>query len=251
MSKNRKLRNSLYKLITVLLVLIIIASGASIVKILMKYWAAKNVYNDTAKVAMEDPNAFDGNIDFGALQAINPDICGWLYQDDSPINYPVVRGEDNDKYLHTLYDGTWNGGGTLFVDCRNNRDFSDFNTIIYGHHMRDGSMFHCLRGYTKEEGYYDGHKTFDLITPDEKYTLVVFSAYIVHADDDLYDLSFETDKEKQAIIDKAYDKSQINTGVEVTKDDRIVMLSTCAYDFDDARYVVLCKITPFEKSQKK
>lgn len=243
---SKKLNSFLYKLIVTLLVLIIIASGASAFKIIYKYITAKNVYNNTAEVAMEDPNAFDGNIDFDALLKINPDVEGWLYQEDSVINYPVVKGADNDKYLHTLVDGTWNGGGTLFVDYRNERGFKDFNTIIYGHHMRDGSMFHCLRGYTKQAGYYDGHKTFALITPTDKYTLVVFSAYITPATSDVYDLTFRSDKDKQHFIDTAYEKSQIDTGVKVTTEDRIVTLSTCAYDYDEARYVVLCKITPFE-----
>lgn len=243
---NRKLQNALYRIITVLLILIIIASGASALKIIAKYLAARNVYKETASVAMKDPNAWDWDIDFDALQAINPDIAAWLHQEDSPINYPVVRGEDNDKYLHTLYDGTWNGGGTLFIDCRNERDFSDFNTIIYGHHMRDGSMFHCLRGYTKEDGYYEGHKTFDLVTPDGKYILEVFSAYIVPSDDEIYSLNFDDDDEKQELIDTAFAKSQIDTGVCVSIDDHIVTLSTCAYDFEDARYVVLCKMLPYK-----
>jgi len=80
-------------------------------------------------------------VDFAALQAINPDIVGWLTIDGTNIDYPIARHSDNDYYLHHLFTGEWNSSGCLFMDCRNEPDFSDRHTIIYGHHMDNGTMF--------------------------------------------------------------------------------------------------------------
>ena len=82
-------------------------------------------------------------------------------------------------HLHTDIKKKYSVSGSIFMDYRNSADFSDFNTIVYGHHMHDGSMFKSLRGYTKENDYYDSHKTFELITPDAKYHLQVFASYIL------------------------------------------------------------------------
>lgn len=218
-----------------------------------EYQVAKSAYtNISEKTAKVDPKQFTGVVDWMALKKVNPDVQGWLYQKGTVINYPVVQGTDNDTYLHTRFDKQWSGGGTLFVDCRMEKNFKGFNSIIYGHHMKDGSMFRSIRGYTKEDGYYDKHKTLELATPHGNYHLVVFSAFITKAtDEDTYKMTYD-EAEKQAYIDRAWERSELpitRDSVDVTKNDRLVTLSTCAYDYEEARYIVMCKMVPWTKAE--
>lgn len=248
-----RIRNGALNVITVCLIGIILVSGYKIGKTMWEYQVAKSAYtNISEKTAKVDPKQFTGVVDWKALKKVNPDVQGWLYQKGTVINYPVVQGTDNDTYLHTRFDKQWSGGGTLFVDCRMEKDFKGFNSIIYGHHMKDGSMFRSIRGYTKEEGYYDKHKTLELATPHGNYHLVVFSAFITKAtDEDTYKMTYD-EAEKQAYIDRAWEQSELpitRDSVDVTKDDRLVTLSTCAYDYEEARYIVMCKMVPWTKAE--
>lgn len=248
-----RIRNGALNVITVCLIGIILVSGYKIGKTMWEYQVAKSAYtNISEKTAKVDPKQFTGVVDWKALKKVNPDVQGWLYQKGTLINYPVVQGTDNDTYLHTRFDKQWSGGGTLFVDCRMEKDFKGFNSIIYGHHMKDGSMFRSIRGYTKEDGYYDKHKTLELATPHGNYHLVVFSAFITKAtDEDTYKMTYD-EAEKQAYIDRAWERSELpitKNSVDVTKNDRLVTLSTCAYDYEEARYIVMCKMVPWTKAE--
>lgn len=248
-----RIRNGALNVITVCLIGIILVSGYKIGKTMWEYQVAKSAYtNISEKTAKVDPKQFTGVVDWKALKKVNPDVQGWLYQKGTVINYPVVQGTDNDTYLHTRFDKQWSGGGTLFVDCRMEKDFKGFNSIIYGHHMKDGSMFRSIRGYTKEDGYYDKHKTLELATPHGNYHLVVFSAFITKAtDEDTYKMTYG-EAEKQAYIDRAWERSELpitRDSVDVTKNDRLVTLSTCAYDYEEARYIVMCKMVPWTKTE--
>lgn len=248
-----RIRNGALNVITVCLIGIILVSGYKIGKTMWEYHVAKSAYtNISEKTAKVDPKQFTGVVDWKALKKVNPDVQGWLYQKGTVINYPVVQGTDNDTYLHTRFDKQWSGGGTLFVDCRMEKDFKGFNSIIYGHHMKDGSMFRSIRGYTKEDGYYDKHKTLELATPHGNYHLVVFSAFITKAtDENTYKMTYG-EAEKQAYIDRAWGRSELpitKDSVDVTKNDRLVTLSTCAYDYEEARYIVMCKMVPWTKAE--
>lgn len=248
-----RIRNGALNVITVCLIGIILVSGYKIGKTMWEYQVAKSAYtNISEKTAKVDPKQFTGVVDWKALKKVNPDVQGWLYQKGTVINYPVVQGTDNDTYLHTRFDKQWSGGGTLFVDCRMEKDFKGFNSIIYGHHMKDGSMFRSIRGYTKEDGYYDKHKTLELATPHGNYHLVVFSAFITKAtDEDTYKMTYD-EAEKQAYIDRAWERSELpitKDSVDVTRNDRLVTLSTCAYDYEEARYIVMCKMVPWTKAE--
>ncbi|EUC53356.1 class B sortase [Mogibacterium timidum] len=239
-----------FRVIIFCLVCVILISGYKVGTALYNYYHSRSGFKEVAKEAKVDPNQFTGIVDFAALRKQNPDVVGWIYQKDTIINYPIMRGNNNDIYLHTDIKKKYSVSGSIFMDYRNSADFSDFNTIVYGHHMHDGSMFKSLRGYTKENDYYDSHKTFELITPDAKYHLQVFASYITPATSDAYKNSFNSEAEKQAFINYARTNSKISVeGVNISTKDRIVTLSTCAYDFDEARYVVVCKMIPWTKAE--
>ena len=185
------------------------------------------------------------HVDFDALTAINPQVIAWLCSGDGIINYPVVRGTDNEYYLDHLIDGTVNRNGSLFMDFRNEADFTDQNTFIYGHNMLDGTMFASLSRYS-ETGYYEAHPSILLVTPEKSYSLQVFGGCVVPGNSDVYQLSFRDEADFAAYLEKIRTLSEFSTPVEVGQKDRIVTLSTCAYNYEDARYALFCKLMPMQ-----
>lgn len=179
-------------------------------------------------------------IDFDNLSKQNPDIVAWIYSDTLNINYPVVRGKDNSEYLHRGFDRNYLFCGTLFVDSLNSRDFSDLNTIIYGHNMQNGTMFHKIGKYRKQ-AFYDENKTIWLLTPDHNYKLLPFSGKIVHPDDESYYIFEDKDRFYDHVY-SSYSESLFKSDVDVTSVERIVTLSTCTYEFRNARFVLLCEL---------
>ena len=180
------------------------------------------------------------NIDFAKLKKINKDVIGWIYNPGTVINYPVVQGKDNSYYLKHLINGTYNASGTPFLDYHMKSDFSDKNMFIYGHHMKNGSMFSSITEY-KNMAYYNKHKNMYLITPTKKYRLEVFSAYITKATSDTYMRGFKANDKFKKYIEYIKGLSLIDTGINVTKDDTVVSLSTCTYEYENARFVVHTK----------
>lgn len=238
------MKNMLNRFVTVLLVVVVAFAVLNLGKALYKYWLDAHKYDKVTELAGAEK--FTGDIDFDKLSKENPDIAAWLYQKGGKINYPVVQANNNSKYLDTLFDGSYGASGCLFVDCRNSKDFSDSNTIIYGHHMKDGSMFGKLEKY-KSQKYYKKHKRMELITPEGKFHLKIVSAYVTNTKSDAYDVSFEDDLAKQAFIDEAASKSAIKCKSKAKIEDRLVTLSTCSYEFHNARFVVVGKLVPWKK----
>lgn len=190
-----------------------------------------------------DGSELDIAVDFSLLQGVNPDVIAWIYGPDTGISYPVVQGQDNSYYLDHLLDGTYNGNGTIFLDVQCDRQFTDRNTILYGHHMKNGTMFAPLEQY-READYYALHPVFYLLTPDGNYRLELFSARVVPADDPVYQTQFASDEAFAQWLAQQRERSDLASSVQVTDNDRVVTLSTCAYDYEDARYVVLGKLVP-------
>ncbi len=172
-----------------------------------------------------------------------PDAIGWIYCPNSKIDYGVVEAEENDYYLHRFYDGSYSVGGSLFADCCNARDFSDENTVIYGHNMGDKTKFGLLI-YYKEQYYYDEHPVMYISTPRMNYRLELFTAFLTDADSDVYTFNFESEEAYGAWLKKVCAESDFKCDVNVTTKDRVVTLSTCSYEYYDARYVVIGKLVP-------
>ena len=192
-------------------------------------------------VVLADPSPI--SVDFDALLAKNSDVKGWLYSEGTVINYPVVQAADNDYYLHRLYDGSYNGSGSLFIDYRCYSGLQGRIAIIYGHHMNDGSMFASLVEYRKQE-YYDAHPVMYLNTPQGNYQVELFSGFITAADSAVYVMGFADDEEYAAYLMKMKAFSEFDCDVTPTVDDRIIVLSTCTYEYNNARYVVFGRLVP-------
>ena len=175
-------------------------------------------------------------VDFAALREINPDIVAWIYIEGTKINYPVVQGEDNSYYLKHLFSGEWNGSSCIFLDFRNDASFADRHSIIYGHHMKNGTMFTDLDKYKKQE-FFDEHPVALLITPDKKYKVEFFVGYVAAPQDDAWEIGF-TEAEFEVWLQNAADRSCFTSEIAPNASDRILTLSTCSYEFDDVRFVL-------------
>ena len=160
--------------------------------------------------------------------------------------YPVVQGEDNSYYLKHLFDGTYNANGCLFLDSRVKNDFSEAYSIIYGHHMKNGTMFSSLDGYKRQE-YYEAHPNLLLITPEQTYLLNLFSGYVASVEDHAWDISFQNELEFEEWLISATENSCFESHVCPSSTDRILTLSTCSYEFDNARFVILGILEPITK----
>lgn len=184
-------------------------------------------------------------VDFDKLLAQSDDVCGWIYSPDTKINYVVAQGEDNNQYLHHLLDDTYSEGGTLFMDCECAPNFAGANSIIYGHNMRDGSMFNSLTKY-REQAYYDAHPVMYLNTPTQNYKIEIFTAYTCNYDSDTYMLSFASEQDYLDYLTKMKSQSDFKSDVEISSAERTITLSTCTYEYDNARYVVQGKLIPLD-----
>ena len=180
-------------------------------------------------------------IDHEKLREMNGDYLLWLYAPGTQIDYPVVQDEGNDYYLSHLFNGDRNAAGTLFADYRNQPQLLDPNTILYGHHMRNDSMFGTLTDYEDQE-YYEANPYMLATSENEIALLEIFAGYTTDSGDHCYQLAISGEENMNYFVRKAEEKSDFNTSVEVTHEDRVVTLSTCAYDFENARYVVLTRV---------
>ncbi len=181
-------------------------------------------------------------VDFTSLERINPDVVGWLAAEGTEIDYPVVQGKDNDFYLRHLFTGERNKLGSIFMDFRNHSDFSGKNTIIYGHNLKDGSMFSSLKKY-KDQRYYDSFPTMLLYTPTGNYTIELFAGIVVDGNYESVRFDFKDDHDFQSYVDSIKKKSTFESDTIVSGDDQIITLCTCSYEFDNARYALYGKLT--------
>lgn len=187
-------------------------------------------------------------VDFDTLREQNKDIAGWLYCEDTAINYPVMVSLDNEDYLHHRPDGTYAYGGSLFIDCRNKANLGEFNTVIYGHNMKDGSMFGSLRKY-RDESYCREHPLFYYFSPFGNYVLYVVGAFDVMADSYIYE-GIRTESEKEQFLYDLKALSGYSTATECGLNDRYITLSTCTNESEEGRFVVVCRMTEIKIEER-
>ena len=191
-----------------------------------------------AQPARTDPYADAlAAMDFAALREVNPEVRGWIFIPDTPVSYPLMQGEDNVKYLDTTWRGTGSSVGSVFLECRNSADLSDFNTIIYGHRTVNRSMFGSLKDYA-DEAYWNAHPCIYITDDTGCKTYAVFAAYEVGVRELTYRLGFDNNDDKVQFLDFCVGQSVIETGIVPEVDDRILTLSTCTGRGYDTRWVV-------------
>jgi len=174
-----------------------------------------------------------------AQRDINGDIVGWLTVPGTRVDYLFVQAEDNDFYLHRDLNKNYAYAGSIFMDCRNSADFSDFNTILYGHHMKNGSMFHNLQEF-QEDDFFAAYQTGFIYLPYRNLTLEIFAYMVIEADDQMI---YTTQPESfDGFVSYVKREARQYRDPGLTPDDRIVTLSTCGYEYEGARIVLLAKV---------
>ena len=207
-------------------------------------------YNNTLKSKIINSNAIEVNYEINKIdyeeelnkvrnKYNNNDIVGILSNSDDTLNEIVMQSTDNDYYLEHLFDGNKNHMGCIFMDYENQKDFSDKNTFIYGHHTNTGTMFYSLESY-KDQNYYNKHKTLFLETKDANYVIKPFAGLLVKGTDFFIQITFKNNEEFMNYVRSIRKESVFESPVTVKPSDKLVTMVTCTDDFYDARLAIFC-----------
>jgi len=234
-----RITNNIVNLFVLIAILLLLSFGCYAI------WDSDQVYNeaDAARYASYKPTA-ESSLSFQDLQAINPEVISWLTIYGTHIDYPVVQGEDNLKYINTNDKGKYSLSGAIFLDADCSPDFSDFNSIIYGHHMEKDIMFGDI-GLFFQKRYFDARKYGSLYYGGKEHGLELFA--FVH--DSAYNTSVYHTKitgqdAKQAYLELLIRMAKYTrSDVSITTDDQIVLLSTCSANSTNGRDILIGKIT--------
>ncbi|MCL2287089.1 MAG: class B sortase [Firmicutes bacterium] len=218
-------------------------------------WDSGQVYSNASHSRYEryKPTIENEGVSFEQLQAINPDVLAWLTVYGTNIDYPMVQGLDNMRYVNTSAEGRYSLSGAIFLDYRNSPDFSDFNNITYGHHMESRAMFGEIALFS-DKSYFDARKYGKLFVDGKEYGLEFFAFVHTGAGDrEIFRVNIVEQEARQAYLDLILDMA-INTrkDVSVTAEDRIILLSTCSPNSTSGRDILVAKIVediqsdPFE-----
>ena len=213
--------------------------------------AAEDVQADMIKLKPqvdESGELLETGPTFDELLAVNSDVCGWVSMDNTQIDYPVLYGENNLEYINKDVYGSFALAGSIYLDSRNQRDFTDAYNLLYGHHMSDSRMFGDLDLY-KDETFFRNNRTGTFILPDRTYTLKVISCMLVGATDAYIFEPESTRDDIKALLDYAQDASlYVNDDIlqqaRQSENLQILALTTCSSEFTDARTIVLAVMEP-------
>lgn len=184
----------------------------------------------------ETEPAYESPIDFEELARLNPDIVAWIQIPGTNIDYPIVQGDDNDVYLHRSFEGEETTAGTIFLDFESQSDLRGYNNIIYGHHMRNGTMFRDIV-YYKEQDYFKEHQYFEIYTPKETIHLKAVSCYYIENDPMVRKTRFRTNESYQTYVRTMLEPCQY---AEIPEEPvtSLYTLVTCSYEVSDGRTVL-------------
>ena len=241
-------RSSAWRVVFVVALLVLIGSLVALGLIWFSYWQGQSKYRDIANESGLDADDVEGgnlaelSVDWDSLLASNADTVAWVYVPNTDINYPVVQAGDNDYYLTHDFDGEagWLANyGSVFMDYRNNPDWSDSVYFVYGHHMNDGSMFTDLAGLV-DQARFDECRTVYLLTPHGNFKLRTFAMLHVPADDEVVQQNFSSAQDMAAYVQDKIDRSVVVAGGipdagDITK---AFAFATCDNQYTDGRYIL-------------
>ena len=230
--KNKKYKEVIFNLIVYMILLfILIYSGIKIYKWYKDKTSNKEIVEQIKEtVVVEDKNEYkeEYTIDFNKLKEQNKETVAWIKVNNTNIEYPV-KANNNNFYLNHSFDKSENLAGWIFADYRNKFDNTDKNIIIYGHNMRDGSMFGSLKNILNSDWYENEENTnITLYTENEKCIYKVFSIYKIESEDYYIKTEFSNDNEFEQFVNTIKNRSIKKFDIDVSKEDNILTLSTCA-----------------------
>ncbi|WP_078379015.1 class B sortase [Sutcliffiella halmapala] len=239
------------RFMTIICIAVFSYSSYKLSVIFFEYYENRKVLEEIQEVYVSEVDVMDesdpGKVrdSFQPLLAINEDIVAWITIDDTRIDYPILQAEDNDYYLTLNYLHEQSRAGSIFMDFRNDILNRDRHTILYGHRMKDGTMFGNLRKYLTQD-FYEEHPTFSYDTLYKSYEVEIFSVYVTTTDFYYIETEFEHDNDYANFIKELQARSVFDSPVSVSAEDQIITLSTCDYQIDrnKGRLVVHGKLTP-------
>lgn len=254
--RGKRKSNVLSNVILVIALVVFAFSAYKLISIYSEYYKGGKEYDNVVEEAIEvqTPKGEETEkdqeeqkpkvhaslkVDFEKLQKANKDVVAWIQFDEPErISYPVVKGVDNDKYLSTTFEGKKNSSGAIFMDANNSEEFADRNTFIYGHNMKNGSMFGQLRKF-KAKDYYEQNPYFYIYTPDGKEVKYqIFAVCIVEDTSRSYTRFYNNDEEYLDYLKYIKSIARYDTGVELTAESNIISLSTCTNVSETQRLLV-------------
>lgn len=208
-------------------------------------WDSNQIYHaaDAAQYEIYKPRAEDEGLSFGKLQKQNPEVFAWLTVYGTHIDYPIAQGENNMKYVNTNAFGDYSLSGSIFLDCGNAKDFSDYNSILYGHHMEKQAMFGEI-GLFSDQNYFEARRYGNLYYQGTDHGLEFFA--FLHAD--AYDKAIfmpgiKGTENQQAYLNNLLAQAKFTRDIGVTTDDQILLLSTCSSDSTNGRDILVGRVT--------
>ena len=229
-----------HRILNAAMLLLLIAALSCGGMLVLEY--RKNAAMDAAANFMQaEKPADEDTMDFDALRAENPEIIAWLNIPGTDIDYPVLQGEDNKYYLNHDAQKQPNKNGALFLDYRAHADFSDYSSVIYGHYMSSGMMFQNLVKF-KEKDFFDSHSEVVFYTPEETRRLEIIAVALVPSSSDLYNYAFSSPSEQEAHLQLLKEKARYQRDTAFAPGDRLLLLSTCSYEYTEARTIVACRL---------
>ncbi len=219
---------------------------------LSQYRKADLLYKEIADIAFEvttsekagtdnsNHDSADNSINHAALKARNGDYVGWLQVDGTDISYPIVQSKEELFYLRRDFNKNYSIAGTVFMDYRNKKDFTDTNTMLYGHNMHDGSMFAQMKRFL-EEDFFKENRDIKVITPEGEYRYEIFAVYEVKASDVPNTPGLLNAEETQGFLARIKKLARFSRETAVSEQSNILTLATCGYNIKDARIVIHAK----------
>lgn len=229
------MKKIIYHIFLLICIAVFCISGWKLYGYYKSYKQAKDTYQEIQKESV-DTSRGERQIDFSKLRTKNPDIVGWVYAKGTGIDYPIVQGKDNEEYLHLDYNKKKSSSGTIFLDHSCEKTFTSDNNIIYGHHMKNGTMFANLLKF-REDSFLKKHSTIILYTPKRTIHLKVISAYAMKAQDHM-PVTFAKEEQKKKYIEKIRSMSEPSIKISKKKINNIYTFVTCSYEREDNRTYV-------------
>lgn len=197
-------------------------------------------YQPSDEKGPDGENTNQPEVDYLAdTKAINPDTVAWVTIDNTNIDYPVVQTDNNEFYLHNNFYKKYEFAGVPFLDCRCEKEFTGFNSILYGHFMADKSMFANVNRFKRKQ-YFDEHTTGSILLSDGVHKIHIFAVIVLPYDGFIYETVFLTSADKERFAKTLKDKSLFyrEPEVDITKTG-VITLSTCSYEYDNARTAII------------
>ncbi len=225
---------------------LVVFSGYNLFMIFSDYKASDDLYEEiqeecvveAEEIKPETPWYEQLTVDFTELKNKNKDVVGWIYFENENISYPIMYSGDDTYYLRRTFDGSSATAGSIFLEGENNPDFNDYHSIIYGHNMKNLSMFGKLKYYNRDDEYYKDHQYFQVFVDGAVYRYQIFSYETIDESSSEYTVGFSADDKFGEFVAQMAADSMKDTGIVPTKDDKIVTLSTCSTSGDAYRFVV-------------